>query len=135
MKSPVGASLAKASPEPEENDYETEDNLRTLMNAHKIINHPEKMSKVHALAGRHSGAIKAIKSTQDLKDLYNKKYGASSAKQENSETFDNIDNGGGSDGNSKSSSAKPHLKSSPKQKNSLKKPSTSDNTGVGDDGN
>lgn len=82
------ASLKDAGSEPEEHDYETQSNLDTLVKAHGIIHHPQKMAKVHALAGRHSSAIKAIKSTQDLKDLYDKKFGKagfqkSSPKSEN----------------------------------------------------
>lgn len=58
-------------------DYETEGHLRTLMDAEKIKNDPDKMKKVHKLAGRHS---KAIKSIQDLKDTYDEKFGKGALK-------------------------------------------------------
>jgi hypothetical protein len=98
MTQPVGASLKSGSPEPEENDYETQGNLDTLVKAHGIIHHPAKMAKVHALAGRHSSAIKAIKSTQDLKDLYDKKYGKTKV-QENPLAVHDDDTTSGDDGN------------------------------------
>lgn len=55
-----------------QDDYETQNHLRTLMDAEMIKMDPDKMKKVHALVGRHS---KAIKSLQDLKDTYQQKYG------------------------------------------------------------
>lgn len=51
-----------------EHDYETQNHLRTLIDAHGIMNDPEKMKKIHKLAGRHHKAIKGI---QDIKDRYN----------------------------------------------------------------
>ncbi len=57
---PSGARLEKNP----DNDYETEGHLRTLMEAHGIMNDPEKMEKVHALAGRKVGQIRSI---QDIK--------------------------------------------------------------------
>lgn len=53
-------------------DYETQGHLRTLMDAEMIKADPEKMKKVHKLAGRHHKAIKSIK---DLKDAYQDKFG------------------------------------------------------------
>ena len=68
-----------------EDDYETQGHLRTLQDAHGIVNDPDKMKKVHALAGRHMKALTGIqamskikepkpqvKSIQDLKDISNK---------------------------------------------------------------
>lgn len=71
-------------------NYQVQDHLRTLTDAHKIINDPEKMAKVHKLAGRHAKALSGIKdmpipdadpkikSTDDLRNLRNKKFGAKS---------------------------------------------------------
>lgn len=50
-----------------ENDYETQNHMRTLIDAHGIMSDPIKMAKVHKLAGRHHKAITGIK---DLKDRY-----------------------------------------------------------------
>ena len=52
-----------ASPKQEDpvDNYETQGHLRTLTEAHGIMNDPEKMAKVHKLAGRHGKAIAAIK--------------------------------------------------------------------------
>lgn len=55
-------------PSAPENDYESQGHLRTLIEAHGIMNDPVKMAKVHKLAGRHHKAIKGI---QDIKDRYN----------------------------------------------------------------
>lgn len=59
------------------NDYEAKDHLDTIMKAHGIMNDPDKMAKVHKLAGRH---MKAITSVQDLKDTYDKKFGSGALK-------------------------------------------------------
>lgn len=67
-----GARLQNAVPEPD-HDYETQNHMRTLIDAHEIMNSPEKMKKVHKLAGRHSKAIRGIK---DISDYKNAKYGA-----------------------------------------------------------
>ena len=53
-------------------DYETAGHLKTLMDAHEIINNPEHMKRVHALSGRHKKALTSIK---DLKDTYQNKFG------------------------------------------------------------
>jgi hypothetical protein len=60
-----------------ENDYETQNHLRTIMDAHGIINDKVKMLKVHKLAGRHHKAIKSIK---DIKHVYDEKYGVGALK-------------------------------------------------------
>ncbi len=59
------------------NDYNAKDHLNTIMQAHSIMNDPEKMAKVHKLAGRH---MKAITSIQDLKDTYDQKFGSKALK-------------------------------------------------------
>lgn len=64
--------IVNSAPSDPMNDYEAKDHLDTLMRAEMIKADPEKMKRVHKLAGRHS---KAIKSIQDLKDLHNTKYG------------------------------------------------------------
>jgi hypothetical protein len=82
----LGQSLGE-TPEVAENpmdDYETQGHLKTLMEAHGIMNDPDKMKKVHALAGAHVAAIKGIKnvpvpaqpvrSVQDLKNAKNKAF-------------------------------------------------------------
>lgn len=61
---PTGAKL-ESNPE---NDYESQGHLRTLIEAHGIVNDPVKMERVHKLAGRHHKAITGI---QDLKNTYN----------------------------------------------------------------
>lgn len=61
-----------AKPEAPKDDYEAQGHLQDLIRAHEIVNNPEKMAKVHKLAGRHH---KAIKSIQDIKDAYNTKFG------------------------------------------------------------
>jgi hypothetical protein len=71
-----GARLQDSLPQPKiaepENDYETQNHMRTLMDAHEIMNNPDKMEKVHKLAGRHAKAIRGIK---DISDYKNAKYG------------------------------------------------------------
>jgi hypothetical protein len=57
-------------------DYEAQGHLQDLIRAEMIKMDPDKMKKVHALAGRHS---KAIKSVQDLKDTYQSKFGPKKA--------------------------------------------------------
>lgn len=73
----LGGRLGNSLPSPQaikdDNDYETQGHLRTLMDAEMIKNDPEKMKKVHKLAGRHS---KAITSIQDLHDEYDSKFGS-----------------------------------------------------------
>jgi hypothetical protein len=74
----VGSDLKDTVPEGEDdilNDHETKGHLNTLMDAHHIMSDPDKMKRVHALAGRHSEALSGIKSVNDLKAVYNSKYG------------------------------------------------------------
>lgn len=88
-----GLQNTVAGPAKEEDpvdNYQVQDHLRTLTDAHKIINDPEKMAKVHKLAGRHAKALSGIKdmpvpgdapkmkSTNDLRNFSNKKFGAKS---------------------------------------------------------
>lgn len=68
-----GARLQNAMPQPaEQNDYETQGHLRTLIDAHEIMNDEGKMKKVHKLAGRHAKAIRGLK---DISEYKNAKYG------------------------------------------------------------
>jgi hypothetical protein len=64
-----------SQPKKEETDYEAEGAMRTLMDAEKHKADPKMMKRVHAIAGRHMKALKAIKSTQDIRDIYNDKFG------------------------------------------------------------
>ncbi len=81
-KTNMGTRLGDSLPEPsavkdDMNDYETQGHLRTLIDAENIKSDPEKMAKVHKLAGRHADAIKSIR---DLKDTYDHKFGSGSKK-------------------------------------------------------
>lgn len=69
MSNPIDQPKVK---DPSEEDYETQGHMRTLMDAEMLKQDPDKMKKVHALAGRH---MKGIKSIQDLKDSYQSKFG------------------------------------------------------------
>lgn len=75
----------------QDNDWETEDHMRTLIRAHEIVNDKEKMGKVHKLAGRHK---KAIRSISDLKDTYNEKYGGDNARKSSLDSFKDTDQDG-----------------------------------------
>lgn len=55
-----------------EEDYQTQGHLKTILDAHEIMNDPVKLKKVHKLAGRHK---KAITSLQQLKDIHQDKFG------------------------------------------------------------
>lgn len=115
MKSAAGSSLSEGGVTPaglkeDEEDpsesYETKDHMDTLIRAHKIINNPVHLARVHALAGRHSNAIKKINSVKDLKSLYDQKYGSGSPAQKpgkpqknNLAVADSEENGTGDDGN------------------------------------
>lgn len=93
-KNKVAANLENTLPsapktEDPVDNYETQGHLRTLQDAHGIINDPDKMAKVHKLAGRHAKAltgIKAIpaapdiKSVKDLVDYKNSKFGSAAGK-------------------------------------------------------
>lgn len=72
ITSPLMQSEGPVAAKAPENDYETKGHLSTLMDAEMIKSDPEKMKKVHKLAGRHHKAIKSIK---DLKDTYQEKFG------------------------------------------------------------
>lgn len=86
---PTEAPDAGVTPvDPEGDDWETKGHLNTLMDAHKIINDPDKMAKVNKLAGRHKDALahltemkpiasgeKPMRSVQDLRAVANKKFG------------------------------------------------------------
>ncbi len=63
-------------------NYEVEGHLRTLMDAEKIKQDPEKMKRVHKLAGRHS---KAISSIRDLKSTYDDKFGMGALRKKDEE--------------------------------------------------
>ncbi len=74
MAKKVTAALENSVAPPKEdleNDYETQNHLRTLIDAHGIMNDPDKMKKVHKLAGRHHKAISGIKSIDELKQKRN----------------------------------------------------------------
>ncbi len=76
MRDKLGQSLAQP-PKPD-NDWEVEDHMRTLMRAEDIKSDPVKLAKVHKLAGRHS---KQIKSIQDLKNVFDEKFGKGALKK------------------------------------------------------
>lgn len=85
MSKMKGASLEQAMPKPtkSEDDYETEDNMRTMHQAARIASDPKKLQKVHKLAGRRHKALtgmiepmmksSAVRSTDDLRKISNKK--------------------------------------------------------------
>lgn len=66
-KAAASQTNAIEAPKDLENDYEAQGHLRTIIEAHGIINDPEKMKKVHKLAGRHHKAVQGIKSIEELK--------------------------------------------------------------------
>jgi hypothetical protein len=68
--------MAKADPTMTPH-YAPEDDMNTMMRAEEIKAHPERMANVQKLAGRHK---KAITSIQDLKNVYDKKFGAGAPK-------------------------------------------------------
>lgn len=88
-----GASLQESLPSaaaPQDEDpvdnYKVRDHMDTLVKAHGIQQDPDKMALVHKLAGRHMDALKglkvpnsAIKSTDDLRKLKNKKFSSPQA--------------------------------------------------------
>lgn len=75
-KDAVGASLGQSLPKGDVNntpdEWQTKDHMNTLIKAHEIMANPTHMKAVHALAGRHAGAIKSI---QDIKSYANSKFG------------------------------------------------------------
>lgn len=58
-KKVAGANLAGSMPS-QDMDYQTDNHLRTLREAGDILSDPEKMGKVHKLAGRHDKALKGM---------------------------------------------------------------------------
>ncbi len=52
-----------------QDDFETKGHLQTLMDAEMIKQDPEKMTKVHALAGRHKMALEGISKPKNISDL------------------------------------------------------------------
>lgn len=75
----LGQSVGVGASEPQK-DYETESNLRTIMDAHSIMDDEGKMKKVRALAGKQNKFLSGIAkvkatSTDDLRAIRNKKYG------------------------------------------------------------
>lgn len=79
MSKMVGASLEQSIPKPSkaDQDMETEGHLRTLNDAADIMSNPQKLKRVHKLAGRRHKALAGmiepvlaapkIKSLSDLK--------------------------------------------------------------------
>lgn len=120
-----GSNLKDTVPEDETdvlNDHEARGHLNTLMDAHHILNHPDKMKRVHALAGRHSEALHGIKSVSDLKAVYQQKYGlghlSSSPHQQNDVAHANNE-GDGNTGNAGEHAPNQHQASSSRQENNL----------------
>jgi hypothetical protein len=71
----LGNSMPAIAKAPDHDDYEVEGHLRTLMEAEKIKADPEKMKKVHKLAGRHHKSLQKIRSVKDIQEVANAKYG------------------------------------------------------------
>jgi hypothetical protein len=89
-KPSMGGRLGNSLPEPAAikdddpmKDYESKEHLDTLMRAEMIKADPEKMKKVHKLAGRHEKAIRSIK---DLRDTYDEKFGMGALRRKSSES-------------------------------------------------
>lgn len=70
---------AEPMPEHEMDDQEGKELFDKLMHAEEIKSDSKKMAKVHAHTRKHMKSLKsvkkAIKSTQDLKDVYQEKFG------------------------------------------------------------
>lgn len=87
-KKQKGADLEQAMPSPSStmveskedpiDNYKVQGHLDTLMQAHGIMNDPDKMAKVHKLAGRKNSAIRSI---ADLKSHYQDKYGGANGRK------------------------------------------------------
>lgn len=71
-------SLAPVQPD---NDWEAEDNLRTLERAEMLKKDAKKMEAVHKLAGRKVQALHAIRSVKDLEQVYDDKFGKGAGKK------------------------------------------------------
>lgn len=151
MKDVAGASLANSqelsdynsNPTDDVSSHESQGHLNTLVSAHKILNNPDHMARVHALVGRHTNAVKGLKSVDDLKSIFNEKYGNGGAQapgkqQENDQQYANVssNHAAGNDGNDKIDQfgKMGHSKPSKVQPNPLhyKKVGSS---GTGNDGN
>jgi hypothetical protein len=76
--SPVTANLENSVAPKGIEPYETENHLRTLIDAHEIVNNPDKMKAVHKLAGRKHKAVSAIRSISQLRQVSNDKQMAKS---------------------------------------------------------
>lgn len=82
MAKKVTAALSQSvgdDPNKAPEKYETEGHLRTLIEAHGIMNNPVHMKAVHKLAGRHHKAVSGIKSLDDLRAVSNAKHMAKGA--------------------------------------------------------
>lgn len=73
---PLAPAPVEAPKKKKYEDHEVEGAMSDLMRAEKHKADPHLMKRVHALAGRHMKAIKSIRSVQDLKDIYQDKFGA-----------------------------------------------------------
>jgi len=62
-------------------DYEVEDALRTLERVEDLKSRPELMSRVKKLAGRKMKTLKGIASLDDLRKVYDDKYGSGARKK------------------------------------------------------
>lgn len=82
MAKKITAALSQSvgdDPSKPPESYETEGHLRTLIDAHGIMNDPVKMKAVHKLAGRHHKAVSGIKSLAQLRTVSNQKHLAKGA--------------------------------------------------------
>ena len=72
QKPPSAKAAMNAIPAPEKTDsdmqMETKQHMNTLLDAHEIMNNPDKMAKVKSMVGRHK---KAITSLDDLRETAN----------------------------------------------------------------
>ena len=78
MPSPSQTAVSGPAEEDPIDNYKVQGHLDTLMQAHGIMNDPEKMAKVHKLAGRKNAAIRSI---ADLHNTYNNKFGGANARK------------------------------------------------------
>ncbi len=69
------------STEPDE--FQTQEDLRHVVKAHEVMNHPKRLAAVHALAGAHH---KAIRSLKQVSAHYQAKYGPKPSKPHTPET-------------------------------------------------
>lgn len=71
------AKATEASLPKMDDDWQSEDDMKTLMRAEEIKADSERLKKVHKRAGRHK---KALTSIQDIKDAYAAKVDESNTK-------------------------------------------------------